>query len=203
MRISSSKICPLAYFTMKLARLSCPIAFHANGNTIFLDLLLRTSVEETFCIFRCQYNKFLFLQVVSRGYISRLFPKIIWERFSGMAVPTRKGRLVGLLLALTRQAASALLKLSSPTLTSWCGLCQQPDWAPCWLSACALTPWDCSWSLQGHGPNSAASSTLGSSKRIFAIDDWHAAECWLVLGGPWKACSRPHKTSQSPTRRFL
>jgi hypothetical protein len=26
------------------------------------------------------------------------------------------------------------------------------------------------------------------------------AECWLVLGGPWKACLQPHKIGQSPTR---
>ncbi len=35
-----------------------------------------------------------------------------------------------------------------------------------------------------------------------AVNDWRAARCWLVLGGPGKACSRPHKTGQSPTRRF-
>jgi hypothetical protein len=48
MRIFSSKNCPLAYFTTKLARLSHPIAFHVNGDTILLDSLLRTSVEELF-----------------------------------------------------------------------------------------------------------------------------------------------------------
>ncbi len=115
------------------------------------------------------------MQVVSCGSISRLFPQKIWERLGRMAVPTRKTRLVGLLLALTRQAASALLELPSPTSTSWCGLCRQSDWAPCRLGAHALAAWDRSWSLQGHGPNSAASSTLGTSKRIF---------CWL-----WLACS--------------
>jgi hypothetical protein len=39
---------PLAFFTMKLARLSCPTAYHTNGDTIRLDSLLRMSVEETF-----------------------------------------------------------------------------------------------------------------------------------------------------------
>ncbi len=33
---------------MKLAKISHPIAYHANGDTILLDLLLRTSVEEMF-----------------------------------------------------------------------------------------------------------------------------------------------------------
>ncbi len=102
-----------------------------------------------------------------------LVPKKFLECLGGMAAPTRKASLVGLLLALTRQAASALLELSSPTSTSWCGLCRQPDWAPYRLGAHVLAPWDCSWSLQGHGPNSTASSTLGSSTRIF--HHW-----WLV-----------------------
>ncbi len=109
-----------------------------------------------------------------------------------MAVPTRKGSLgrdmpsvgtlVGLLLALTWQAASALLELSNSTSSSWRGLCQQPDWAPHWLGARALAPWACSWSLQGYEPNSAASSTSGSLKRFFC--HW-----WLVcsntLSHPW------------------
>jgi hypothetical protein len=43
------------------------------------------------------------------------------------------------------------------------------------------------------------SSTLGSSKEFSAVDDRRAAICWLVLDGPWKSCSRPHKISQSPT----
>jgi hypothetical protein len=45
-------------------------------------------------------------------------PKKFLERLGRMAVPTKKTRLVGLLLALTRQAASALLELSSSTSTS-------------------------------------------------------------------------------------
>ena len=43
----------------------------------------------------------------------------------------------------------------------------------------------------------------GPQKDFFAINDWHAAIRWLVLGGPWKARSRPQKNCQSPTRRFL
>jgi hypothetical protein len=43
----------------------------------------------------------------------------------------------------------------------------------------------------------------GPQKGFFVVDDWRAAICWLVLGGPWKACSWPHKIGQSPTRRFL
>ncbi len=113
------------------------------------------------------------------------------------------GTLVSLLLALTWQAASALLGLSSLTSSCWHGLCQWLDWAPYQLGACTLAPWDRSWSLQGHKPNSAASSTSGSLNIFFAIYDWHAAMCWLVLGGPWKACLLPQKTGQSSTRRFL
>ncbi len=111
-----------------------------------------------------------------------LVPQKIWERLGRTAVPTRKARLVGLLLALTRQAASALLELSRPTSTSWCGLSWQPDWAPCQLGARALAPWDCSWSLQGHETNSAASSTLGSLKRFFCRQ-WLA--CSNVLAYSW------------------
>ncbi len=40
-------------------------------------------------------------------------------------------------------------------------------------------------------------------KEFFDVNDWRAAIRWLVLGGPWKAHSRPHKIGQSPTRRFL
>jgi hypothetical protein len=175
--------------------ISHAIAFQTNGKTIFSDLLLISihwDVSNGIC--RHQYNFFLFLWVVSRGSISRSFPKKFWERLGGTAVPTRKARLDGLLLTLTRQAASALLELSSPTSTRWHGLCRKPDWAPSRLCTRALAPWDCSWSLQGHGSNSAASSTSGSLKRIFTVNEWRAAMCWLVLGGPWKAWLRPHKT---------
>ncbi len=92
------------------------------------------------------------------------------------------GMLVDLLLASTRQAASALLELSSSTSSSWCGLCQQPDWAPHRLGNCTLAPWACSWSLQGHEPNSSASSILGSLKRFFRR--WWLA-CSNTLACPW------------------
>jgi hypothetical protein len=52
------------------------------------------------------------------------------------------------------------------------------------------------------GPTSPQVAS-GSLKKKIAIYDWRAAIRWLVLGGPWKACSWPHKISQSPTRRFL
>ncbi len=109
-----------------------------------------------------------------------------------MAVPTRKavleeiypsvGMLVGLLIALTWQAASALLGLASLPSTSWHGLCQQSDWAPYRLSARARVPGDQSWSLQGLGPNSAAISTLGSLKRI--VCHWWLV-CSNMLACPW------------------
>jgi hypothetical protein len=92
------------------------------------------------------------------------------------------GMLVGLLLALTWQAASDLLELSSSTLSSWRGLCRQPDWAPHRLGDRALAPWALSGSLQGHEPNSAASGTLGSSERFFCRQ-WLACSNMLVC--PW------------------
>ncbi len=111
------------------------------------------------------------------------------------------GTLVGLLLALIWRAASALLGLASLPSTSWCGFCQRLDWSPYRLGARAHKPGDHFWSLQGRVPNSAASSPSGSLKRIFAINDQRTAMCWLVLGGPRKACSRPHKIGRSPTRK--
>ncbi len=114
-----------------------------------------------------------------------------------MAVPTRIARLVGLLLAWTRQAASALLELSSPSSTSWRGLCRQSNWAPCWLGTHVLAPWDRSWSLQGHDPNSTASSTLGSSERIFchqllACSNVLACSWWSLEGLLAAAQNRPN-----------
>ncbi len=104
-----------------------------------------------------------------------------WKGSLGKDIPS-VGMLVGLLLASTWRAASALLEPSSSTSSSWCGLCQQPDWAPHWLCARAFAPWACSWSLQGHKPNSATSSTSGSSKRIFCCQ-WLA--CSDMLSCPW------------------
>jgi hypothetical protein len=69
MRIFLTKICPLAYFTTKLARISCPIAYHVNGNTILLDLLLRTSAEEMFlmgCV-DASTTKFYFCELFLTG----------------------------------------------------------------------------------------------------------------------------------------
>ncbi len=134
---------------------------------------------------------FIFVRVFFCGPISHSQRKIL-RRLGRTAAPTRKGSLgrdmpsvgtlVGLLLALTLRAASALLELSSSTSSSWRGLCRWPDWAPHRLGARALAPWACSWSLQGHEPNSAASSTLGSSKRIFC-HRWSV--CSNTLACPW------------------
>ncbi len=118
--------------------------------------------------------------------------KIIWERLGKTAVPTKKGSLgkdipsigtlVGLLLALTWQAASALLGLASLPLTSWRGLCRQSDWPPYWLCARTHIPGDCSWSIQGQWPNFAASSTSGSLKSFF-YHQWLV--CSNMLACPW------------------
>ncbi len=52
MRIFSFKIGPLAYFTPKLARISCPIAFQANGkmqnHPFGLVAQSEASAEDTF-----------------------------------------------------------------------------------------------------------------------------------------------------------
>ncbi len=121
-----------------------------------------------------------------------LFSTIFLRCLGKMAIPTRKeslgkdipsiGMLVGLLLALAWQAVSALLEPSTSTSSSWCGLCRQPDWAPHQLGARALAPRACSWSLQGHEPNSSASSTSGSLKRFFC--HWWLA-CSDTLSHPW------------------
>jgi hypothetical protein len=42
------------------------------------------------------------------------------------------------------------------------------------------------------GPTPPQVALQGPLKEFFAIDDWRAAMCWLVLGGPWKACLQPH-----------
>ncbi len=122
----------------------------------------------------------------------------------GTAIPTRKGSLgkdipgigtlVGLLLASTWQAASALLEPSSSISSSWCGLCRWPDWAPHRLGACALAPWACSWSLQGHEPNSAASSTSGSLNRFFCC---HWLACSNTLACPWWSLEGPLTAAQN------
>ncbi len=43
-----NKICPLAYFTTSLARISCPIAFQAISKIFCLDSFLKTSIEGMF-----------------------------------------------------------------------------------------------------------------------------------------------------------
>jgi hypothetical protein len=119
----------LAYFTTKLARISCPIAFHAIREIIRLDSFIKTSIEDMFPTGNVDVlkNKILFLRVVSRDPISRCQRKIL-RRLGGSACSFEKGSLgrdmpsvgmlVGLLLALTWQGASALLELSSSTSSS-------------------------------------------------------------------------------------
>ncbi len=131
------------------------------------------------------------MRVVSHGPISRLKQKnceMPWQNSCsyekgrlGRDMPSI-GMLVGLLLALIWWAASALLEQSSSTLSSWRGLFWWPDWGPHWLGAHALAPWACSWSLQGHNPNSATSSTSGSLNRFFSRQ-WSA--CSNVLDCSW------------------
>jgi hypothetical protein len=101
MRIFSTKICPLAYLTTKLARISCPIAFQTISKIIRLDLFLKTSIEGMFLMTYVDvgYNKILFLQVFSRGPISRSQQKKL-RRLGRTAAPTRKAVLEETCLAL-------------------------------------------------------------------------------------------------------
>ncbi len=142
------------------------------------------------------WNEISFLRVVSCSLISCLQRKKIgtpcrngcsYEEGSlGKEMPS-VGTLVGLLLATTRLAASALLEPSSSASSSWCGLCWRPDWDPYRLGTHALAPRVCSWSNQGRKPNSAASSTSGSSKMIshhwWLVYSNKLACLWGSLGG--------------------
>jgi hypothetical protein len=183
----------VTYSFPQSARLSCPIAFQANGDTTLLDSFLGMSIEEIFPTAHvdARTTKFyiceLFLVVPflarhkksENASAERLF---LWERQSWRKNIPRIGMLVGLLLAITWQAASALVGLASLPSTSWCGLCWPPDWSPYWLGAHAHVPGDHSWSLQGRVPNSTASSTLGSLKRFFC--HWWSV-CSNALACPW------------------
>ncbi len=86
--------------------------------------------------------------------------------------------------ASTWWAASALLEPSSSTTSSWCGLWRQPDWASHRFGTHALAPPPraCSWSLQGHKPNSATNSTSGFLTRFFCC--WWLT-CSNTLSRPW------------------
>ncbi len=142
-------------------------------NFYVLGLWKREKMYKTHCnpLQKSSVAVFIFLWVDSRGPISCLSQKNPRtpqrNDCSNKKGSLRKdipsvGTLVGLLVAVTWQAASALLGLASLPSTSWCGLCQRPAWSPYWLGACACVPGNQSWSLQGRGPNSAASSTSGS-----------------------------------------
>ncbi len=177
---------------MKLATISRPIALQAISKNYPFGLVSQyirwRHVSDN--VRRRPIKKKLFLGCFSRSHFLLATNFFETPRRNGCShekgsfgrdMPS-VGMLVGLLLALTRQAASALLELSSSTLSSWCGLCRQPDWAPHRLGACALSPWACSWSLQGHEPNSAASGTSWPSKRVFCRQ-WLA--CSDMLACPW------------------
>ncbi len=91
------------------------------------------------------------------------------------------GTLVGLLLAMTGLAASAMLELTSSALSGRFGICRPPDCDPHRLGAHALAPRVRSWGDQGRKPNSAASSTWESSKKKF--HRW-----WSVCSNDTLAC---------------
>ncbi len=181
-----------------------------NNKTIPLDSLLRNIRwgHASNGVRRCLYNKILFSQVVSRGPISCLKWYLLRQswRNGHNGCSFKKGRLgrdmpcLGTWLDFTSlhmiwQVASALVGLASLPLTSWRGLCQQPDWALYQLSTCARIPGDWSWSLRGHGPNPATSSTLCSFIRIF--------HCWWsassnALACPWRSLEGLLMTAQNP-----
>ncbi len=162
---------------MKLAGISYPFAFQMIGKIIRLDSFLQNihwrNVSNN--VRRCPMKqKFIFASC------------FLWSWFlfatKNIGTPCRNGcsykkgslgkdmpclkMLVCLLLAATRLAASALLEPSSSASSSWCGLCQRPDWGPHQLGAHTLTPRICSWSDQVRKPNSTMSSTSGFSKMI-------------------------------------
>ncbi len=117
MRIFSSKICPVAYFATKLARLSCPIAFHANCNTIFLDSLLRTSVKETLLTVHIDASKmkFYFCEL----FLTVPFPahlKKNWEPLGGTAVPTKKSKAGWLAACLDLASCFCLVRAIKPNI---------------------------------------------------------------------------------------
>ncbi len=91
MRSFSSKICPLVYFTMKLARISCPIAFQAICKIILLDSFLKISLLRR-CFRRrsetSDETKFIFTSCFLLSHFL-LVPKNS-ETSRQTAVPTRK-----------------------------------------------------------------------------------------------------------------
>jgi hypothetical protein len=177
MRIFSAKICPLASYTTKLARISRPFAFQTIGEIIRLDLFLQNIrwrvVSDNVCRRPLKRN-YIFVSCFSRSHFLFATEKIgtpcrngcSYEKGSLEKDMPSIGMLVGSLLATTGLAASALLEPSSTASSSWWGLCRRPDWDPHRLGAHALAPRVCSWRDQGRKPNSAASSTSGSSKII-------------------------------------
>ncbi len=101
----------------------------------------------------------------------------LWEQRAQL------GTLVGLLLATTGLAASAMLELTSSASSGRFGICQQLDCNPHRLGAHVLVPWVCSWGDQGRKPDSAVSSTWGSLKKKLRRQ-WLACSNngWLVFG---------------------
>ncbi len=189
------KITILACFTMLLAGISCPITNHVHGKVIPLDSFLRSIHwgHASDGILRYSYNKKKF-PVVFCGPIfcvSRNF----WEDSDWMAVPLQRGSLIRDIPSIGDSgwlAAFALLVPASLPLSSWHCLSQQPDWALSWLGTYAHVPWNRSWSVRG--PNSAASSTLGSfwgiSRHQWAACSNDANVALVVL---WRLCTWPRR----------
>ncbi len=174
---------------------------HPFGHVLQKHLLRTYFQQRTWMLI--QWN-FIFASCFLRSHFLLVTKKIESWQNSCSYKKGSLGRDKPCIRDLTWQAAYALVGLASLSSTSWRGLpYQQSDWAPFWLGACARVPGDCSWSLWGRGPNSAASFTLGSLMGFFAVNDWHLAMRLLVIGGPWKACLQPHKIGQSPTRSVL
>ena len=178
---------------MKLAGISYPFAFQMIGKIIRLDSFLqnihwrnvsnnvrRCPMKQKFIFASCfLWSWFLF---ATKNIGTPCRNGCSYKKGSlGKDMPSL-GILVGLLLATTRLAVFALLEPSSSASSSWWGLCRWPDWGPHWLGAHALTSRVCSWSDQGRKPNSAASSTSGSSKMI-SCHQWLA--CSNTLACLW------------------
>ncbi len=156
---------------MYLAGILHPIAFQASGKIIPLDLFLRIIRwgHASNSVRRCSCNNKLCSQVVSSIPIS-CSSRHLLRRFWQNGLSFKKGSLGRDMPSAGDsiwQAASALLGLASLPSTSWCGLCQQSDWALFWLGARVHAPRYCCWSLWTCGPSSATSHTLGSLRGIF------------------------------------
>jgi hypothetical protein len=146
---------PMAYIDTRTKK-NVFTSYFLRSHFLFVMKILRTSRWDD-----CSYEK---------GSLRKDIPSI--------------GTLVGLLLALTWQAASALLGLANLPLTSWRGLCQWSDWPPIGLARVHAYQGIVLRVFRVMDPTPPQVALRGPWKDFFAINDWRTAIHWLVLGGP-------------------